>query len=416
MQEVSSDTLAAAPTSGRAIRLAVLVAALGYFVDIYDLILFAVVRVPSLQSLGIAGKGELRSVGLYLFNMQMIGMLLGGILWGVLGDKRGRLSVLYGSILLYSLANIANGFVHSVPAYAWLRFVAGVGLAGELGAGITLVSELMGREKRGYGTMIVASIGMFGAVAATLVAELSNWRAAYWIGGAMGLALLCLRVGVRESPMFQRAEADTPSRGNLLKLLRPHLLGRYLACVLVGVPLWFVVGILMTLANDFGAALNVKPVPVPGYAVLWCYVGLAVGDVASGALSQMLRSRRKVMALFIAGTGLMIGIFLYRPSHTATGFYTICALTGFFIGYWALFVTNAAEQFGTDLRATTATSAPNFVRGSIVPLTFAFQKLLPSYGSVQSAAFLGAVCILVAFGSLAFLPETFGKELDYVEE
>src|SRR5678815_49497 len=139
----------------RGARLAVIVAALGYFVDIYDLLIFGIVRADSLKSIGIAPDAQLGPTQLIL-NTQMIALLLGGILWGVLGDKRGRISVLFGSIILYSLANIANGFVHTVPQYAAARFLAGLGLAGELGGGITLVSESLDEKTRGHGTTIVA--------------------------------------------------------------------------------------------------------------------------------------------------------------------------------------------------------------------------------------------------------------------
>jgi MFS family permease len=281
----------------KAVALAVVVAALGYFVDIYDLILFGVVRKPSLAALGVA-PADMQAVGERLLNYQMIGMLLGGVVWGVLGDKRGRLSVLFGSIITYSLANIANGFVGDVDTYAWLRLIAGVGLAGELGAGITLVSELVPARSRGWATTIVATVGIAGGVVATLVGDAVHWRTAYYIGGGLGLALLALRLGVRESAMFAAVRGATHvGRGRILALVRtPARLRRYLTVILIGVPIWYVVGILVFFSAEIGGALGVTPAPRPAEALRYCYAGLAVGDLASGALSQVWRSRRKAIA------------------------------------------------------------------------------------------------------------------------
>ncbi|SNC77344.1 Predicted arabinose efflux permease, MFS family [Hymenobacter gelipurpurascens] len=403
----------------------VVVAALGYFVDIYDLILFSIVRVRSLNDLGITAKDAVTSEGLYLINMQMGGMLLGGILWGVLGDKRGRLSVLFGSILIYSLANIANGFVQTMEQYAWLRLIAGIGLAGELGAGITLVSETLPKEKRGYGTMIVATVGVSGAMLAYWVGERFGWRNAYFVGGGLGLALLALRVGVYESGMFEQVKkASSVERGNFFALFTngPRL-ARYLKCLLIGVPLWFVVGILITLAPEFGEALGLTGPVTAGLGVFWCYFGLVFGDFLSGSLSQLMRSRTRALQLFLAFCGLMVGVYLFGlRGASPTAFYTVCFVLGMSVGFWALFVTVAAEQFGTNLRATVATTAPNFARGSVVALVPIFNAVALAFGSAQgpdriaSGAVVGGVSLLIAFWAVSTLPETFGKDLDYVEE
>ena len=398
---------------------AVIVAALGYFVDIYDLILFSIVRVKSLASLGVTDPAQVTSQGLFLINMQMGGMLLGGILWGVLGDKRGRLSVLFGSILIYSLANIANGFVQTVEQYAWLRLIAGIGLAGELGAGITLVSESLPKEKRGYGTMIVATVGVSGAMLAYWVGEQLGWRNAYFVGGALGLALLVLRVSVVESGMFRQVETQTTvARGNFLSLFTngPRL-AKYLRVLLIGVPLWFVVGILITLAPEFGRALKLTGEVTAGLAVFWCYFGLVFGDFASGSLSQLWHSRNKALLLFLVFCGLMVGVYLFGiEGATPRTFYTVCFGLGLSVGFWALFVTVAAEQFGTNLRATVATTAPNFARGAVVGLVPAFKYLSGQLGFVPGAAVLGALTLVVAFWAVSTLPESYGKDLDYVEE
>lgn len=409
------DAPARAP--GRAAWLAVLVAALGYFVDIYDLILFSVIRVTSLTELGLAGEA-LTSRGLHLLDMQMYGMLIGGVLWGVLGDRRGRKSVLFGSILLYSLANLANGLVTDVSSYAWLRLIAGVGLAGELGAGITLVAELLPARTRGYGTMIVAAVGLMGGIAAGLLGDAVHWRTAYFIGGGMGLALLLLRVGVLESGIWGRLRQDAQvRRGDLFQLFRgAGRLRRYVAVILSGLPIWYVFAILISLAPELGRALGLDPAPRAAHAVLWAYVGISLGDLASGALSQALRSRRKVIALFIALTAAMVGLYFGAGGRSLGGFYAACAGLGLATGYWAVFVTTASEQFGTNLRATATTTVPNFVRGAVPLLTAGFQALRPGLGDVGAALSVGAICFAVALVSVWSLEETFGRDLDFIEE
>ena len=398
---------------------AVVVAALGYFVDIYDLILFSIVRVESLKELGITAAAEVTNQGLFLINMQMGGMLLGGILWGILGDKQGRLSVLFGSILLYSLANLANGFVQTIDQYAWLRLVAGIGLAGELGAGITLVSESLSKEKRGYGTMVVATVGVSGALLAYWVGHRFGWRNAYFVGGGLGLALLVLRVSVLESGMFRQVQAQAGvARGDFFSLFtHPARLGKYLRVLLIGVPLWFVVGILVTLAPEFGRALGLTGEVTAGLAVFWCYFGLVFGDFLSGALSQLWHSRNKALQVFLAFCAALVGVYLFGiKGATPTTFYLVCFVLGLSVGFWALFVTVAAEQFGTNLRATVATTAPNFARGAVVGLVPAFKYLSAQLGMIPGAAVLGGATLLVAFWAVRTLPESYGKDLDYVEE
>ncbi|MBH8560272.1 MFS transporter [Hymenobacter negativus] len=407
------------PTKSTVLTAAVIVAALGYFVDIYDLILFSIVRVKSLNDLGIIDKAAVTDRGLFLINMQMGGMLLGGILWGILGDKKGRLSVLFGSILLYSLANIANGFVQTIDQYAWLRLIAGIGLAGELGAGITLVSESLPKEKRGYGTMIVATVGVSGAMLGYWVGEKLGWRNAYFVGGGLGLALLLLRVSVFESGMFQQVQAQAEvSRGNFLSLFtHPVRLGKYLRVLLIGVPLWFVVGILVTLAPEFGRALGLTGEVTAGLAVFWCYFGLVFGDFISGALSQVWHSRNKALQVFLVFCATLVAVYLFGIKGASPAvFYGVCFVLGVSVGFWALFVTVAAEQFGTNLRATVATTAPNFARGAVVGLVPAFKYLSGALGFVPGAAVLGGLSLLVAFWAVSTLPESYGKDLDYVEE
>lgn len=397
------------------VRLIIIVAALGYFVDIYDLILFSVIRVKSLKGLGVP-DAELLDIGTMLINSQMFGMLLGGLLWGIIGDKRGRISVLFGSILLYSLANLANGFVTSIPAYAVIRFIAGIGLAGELGAGITLVTETMSKENRGYGTMIVAGVGLLGAVAAAIVGEHYAWETSYIIGGVMGLLLLGLRVGLAESGMFKNVKNDGVIRGNIFMLFNDGArFKKYLSCILIGIPLWFVVGVLVTFSPEFGKELNATEPISAGTGIMWCYIGIALGDIVAGFMAQMLRSRKKVMLTFLILTAISIVVYLNAEGMTSEQFIWLALFLGFSSGYWATFVTIASEQFGTNLRATVTTTVPNFVRGSLVLATLSFTALKGSMGIINSAMVVGFVSIAIALVALYQLKETFGKDLDYVE-
>ncbi len=394
---------------------AVLLASLGYFVDIYDLILFSIVRVKSLKSLGVI-DADLLSNGILLLNMQMAGMLLGGFLWGILGDKKGRLSVLLGSIFLYSLANIANGFVHDIPMYALLRFIAGIGLAGELGAGITLVSETMPIKTRGYGTTIVSVVGILGAVAAAFIADLFDWRTAYFIGGGMGIVLLLLRIQALESGLFQKALKGTSKRGDLrLIFCQWRNFFKYLRCVIIGIPLWFVVGVLVTFSPEFGKALGMKILPDAGKAVMFTYIGLSCGGLISGIWSQMIQSRIRVVAVFMALNACLMAAYLFSKEASLGLMYGLCFLLGVASGYWALFVTIAAEQFGTNVRSTVTTTVPNVVRGSVVLLTIGFQSFKGLYGTVPAGMIVGGVCVLLAFWALSGLEETYSKDLDYVE-
>jgi predicted MFS family arabinose efflux permease len=407
-------TIAKAEPTG-SVWLTVLVAALGYFVDIYDLILFLVVRVKSLRGIGVP-PDQILDRGVMLLNMQMVGMLAGGVLWGVLGDRRGRLSVLLGSIFLYSTANIANGFVQTVEQYALLRFLAGVGLAGELGAGVTLVSEIMSREGRGWGTTAIAGVGLFGAIVAALVGGVTHWQTAYFIGGALGFVLLAMRAAVYESKMFLGMRESNVSSGNFFMLFASkERLRRYLAVVFVGAPIWFCLSVLVALSPELSKSLGLMTPPDPGRAVLIFYSGACAGDLASGGLSQALRSRKKVLGTFIALTAVAMAAYFLLAGNSLFALYACCAFLGLSTGYWAVFVTVAAEHFGTNLRATTTTTAPNFVRGSVVPMTMLFQALRPRIGDIASAASVGAGTIVIALVALAHLEETFGRDLDYLE-
>jgi MFS transporter, putative metabolite:H+ symporter len=395
----------------------VLVAALGYFVDIYDLLLFGIIRLPSLQDLGLNSE-QITTEGEKILSWQMAGLLIGGILWGVLGDKKGRLSVLFGSILLYSVANIANGFVQTTDQYALIRFIAGIGLAGELGAGITLVSELTPKNKRGLATSMVAGIGLTGAVFAFIMKENFHWRTCYFIGGGLGFLLLVLRVSVFESGMFNEAKQMNVQRGNFFMLInKPERLKRYVLAILIGLPTWFVIGILVTFSKEFGEAFGIEEPIDSGKAIMYAYAAIAIGDILVGLVSQWLKSRKKALYIFYGITSIfMILFFTTLWGATASYMYWICAGLGFGTGFWAIFVTMGAEQFGTNIRATAATTIPNMVRGMltimIIPM-FKFFRAETDY--VTGGWITGAIIMVITVAAAIMTKETFHKDLNYVE-
>lgn len=396
-------------------NIGVIVAALGYFVDIYDLLLFSIVRKASIESLGYSGE-KIEQYGLWLINIQMAGMLLGGILWGVWADKKGRLSVLFGSIILYSVANILNGLVTDINQYAVLRFVAGVGLAGELGAGITLVAESLHVEKRGLGTMIVGGIGILGAVFAGIISHYFDWRTCYFIGGGLGLMLLFLRVGVLESGIYKQTASTAIQRGNFFQLFRnPKTIIKYLNCIVIGLPTWFAVGILITFSPEFAQILHINGEIKGGDAIMITYAGISVGDFLCGGLSQILKSRRKAIAIFVLITAVGFVMYFTAFSQTSFYFYTSMFLIGFGTGFWAVVITNAAEQFGTNIRATVATTVPNFIRGSLPLITLFYAVLQNFFSKLVSAEIVAVVIIILPLTALYFSEETFGKDLNYTE-
>ena len=397
------------------VRKAVLVAALGYFVDMYDLVLFGVLRVPSLTGLGLSGAA-LTDAGVLLLNVQVAGIVLGSMLWGVLADKRGRLTVLFASILTYSVANLGNGFVTSLPQYAALRALAGVGLAGELGAGITLVSESLSARERGFGTTFVASLGLAGALTAGLIAPRLPWRVSYIVGGVLGLGLLFMRTQLLEPELFRAQTQLKRVRGSLAQIFDRKRIGRFVPLVLVAIPNWYLAGILMTFSPEVGKALGMEGPPSPAQSTTWMYLGVVVGDVCFGLLSQALHSRKR--ALYIAHIGMavgFVGIFVHGKS-SASAYLAWMLMLGLFSGFWAVFVTTAAELFGTNLRGTAATMAPCFVRGFAIPITLSWRAMQPHLGTIPAAGIVGAVCTLLAFAGIWAIPETYGRDLDFVEE
>ncbi len=402
------------------LSLPVIVAALGYFVDIYDLLLFGIVRIPSLQSLGL--KSDV--AGSLINNWQMFGLLLGGILWGVLGDKKGRLSVLFGSILIYSLANIACGFLPSINfmdktfAYAGLRFIAGIGLAGELGAGITLVSESLPKELRAIGTSLVAGFGLLGAVVANFTVELSgDWTIAYIIGGCLGLCLLLLRIGVLESGIYKDIhQSKTIQKGNFFSFFTNwERFIKYMKCIGIGLPTWFCIGILAFFSDQFGKALGIEKPVDPSKSIMWAYIGISAGDFLSGFISHWLASRKKAIVFMMLFTLIGVILLLFGGTKTVSTYYFYCVWLGLGTGYWAMFVTVGAEQFGTNIRSTATTTIPNIVRGTVIIMTFGFNSFKPTLGVIIAASIVGIICFFIGIYSTLTIEETHDKNLEFTE-
>jgi MFS family permease len=404
--------------------LTILVASLGYFVDIYDLQLFNIVSKESLRGIGITDENLIKTYDYSLFLWQMSGIILGGLIWGILGDKKGRKKILFGSILIYSLANIANAFVTNVEAYSIIRFITGIGLAGELGAAVTLINESMSKEKRGIGTMIIVTMGALGAVAAVGIHKLQftmlgleSWQMSYIIGGCLGLLLLFMRFQTFESEMFDKVEKQKVQRGNFFMLFKTKdRVLRYLSCIAIGLPVWFCVGLLIKFSEKFATVLEVEGTIDPTTCIIFCYLGLSGGDLISGFISQFMKSRKKIIFFYLGTTVIISLYFLLVHHHSVNTFYALAALLGATTGYWVLFVSNAAEQFGTNIRSTVASTVPNFVRGSTVPIVLTFKYIEPTFGVINSALLIGGVTISIAVIALAYLPETFGKNLNFIEE
>jgi putative MFS transporter len=397
-------------------QLAVIVSALGFFVDVYDLLLFGIIRKPSLADMGLT-PDEVLSKGEWIISVQMIGLLIGGILWGILGDKKGRLKVLFGSILLYSIANILNGMVTTIPQYIVLRFIAGVGLAGELGAGITLVSELLPKEKRGVAAAMIASFGILGAVTAFLLSTFFDWRTCYYIGGGLGLILLLLRVSLYESGLYNDLTTTKIERGNFLMFFNNRQrFVRYMRCILIGLPAWYIIGVLVTFSDKFGTEFGIPNID-PAKAIMFQYLAIAFGDLSVGLLSQHLKSRKKALFIFYGITILFTTLYFLQAGGNATNFYWICAGLGYGTGFTVVYITMSAEQFGTNLRASAAISIPNMVRGALPLILLLFKFLRTIFHSYITGGWItGLVLMVIAISAAIYTEETFGKDLDFVEK
>jgi putative MFS transporter len=402
-------------SSGSIFQLAVIVSALGFFVDTYDLLLFAIIRKPSLTSLGL-NPAEVLSKGELLISIQMIGMVIGGIIFGIMGDKNGRLKVLFGSILLYSIANILNGMVGTLNEYFILRFIAGVGLAGELGAGITLVSESLPKEKRSTAAGFIAGFGLFGVVAASVISKMVDWRMCYYLGGALGLLLLLLRIQVQESSMFKQVQNESVSKGNFLMFFNNRRrFAKYMQCILIGLPVWYIIGILVTFSDQFAKALHINGVE-PGTAIMYLYLAIAAGDFSVGWLSHKLQSRKKTLFIFYGIAVLFTVLYFLQGGGSATWFYIICVGLGYGSGLNVVYITSSVEQFGTNLRATAGISIPNMVRGTLPLMILLFKFTRNVFGNYITGGWVtGLIIFAIGISAAWFLDETYGKDLEFTE-
>lgn len=396
--------------------LAIIASALGFFVDLYDIIILSIVRTKSLLEIGIP-EVELLSKGVTLINIQMAGMLIGGFIWGIIGDKFGRLSVLFGSIILYSLATFANAYAGSFETYLILRFLAGLGLAGELGAAITLVTEQMPQKYRGVGPAIIGGCGMLGAIFGAYIGGKYSWQFTYQLGGGLGFLLLILRLGVLESGLFNQMKEKTNRKGDLRLLFKnKDYIIKYLSICLLGFPVWFVNGVVMTFTPEIAKAWGMNPSPTVSAVFTFYFIGFTFGDLTGGFVSQYLQSRKKAIRLYLSMYALGAIVFFFIGNQSVTIYYSLLLFLGFCVGYSIVLLTLAAEQYGTNIRATVTTSSLNILRATVIPQTLLFGFLNPILGTVNSAMVVGVIAILLAFWGLSNLEETFHKDLNFMEK
>jgi MFS family permease len=391
------------------------VAALGYFVDLYDMLIFSSERVEALGSIGVA-KQKMGEVGLMLQNYQMLGLVIGGFLFGILADKFGRLRVLFASILLYSVANIGNAFVTNVPAFAVARLIAGIGLAGELGVALSWISESLKPQQRTIATTIVSAFGLLGGVVAAIMATHFHWQTSYMIGGIMGLVLLAFRVSLNESKLFEQTRQSSAKKGNLFQLLsNKKQLKKFVLCVLSGAPAFVLLSIYVTLAPEFGAAFGITEQISVAHGIMVFLIVFAMSDVACGLLSKIMRKRKTPLLIFACLQILSIGYYLLVPPQTVEAFYFRCMLLGFSAGYWGILITNSLEQFGTNIRATVATSTPSLIRGMTIPASIFFTVVSKQTSLVTAGAIVGFSLVAISIVSILLLDDKFENDLNFME-
>lgn len=409
----------------QSIALLILVASLGYFVDAYDLIIASVVRSSAIVELGLAqvGTPEHTKYAQLFEYVQSAGILLGGIIFGVYSDKKGRKKALYYSIAIYSIANILNGLLSaSVPfvgtVYCILRFICGFALAAELSIGIVMISETMKAKHRGYGTMIVVSFGILGAVLAAVLFEFIgiHWQTLYLIGGIAGVLLLIFRFSVKETNPFLDLENQESERGSWVMIFKNRRLLKILFnAILLGFPIYFFISIPIKFATDYGKELGLT---IKGtIPIIVFYIAMSVSDIIANYLCQLFENRKKVLYFYL---GLCtISVFLlhfYPPTTPEQYFYLFSPLMGFASGYWALLITFTNEQIGTNIRSTYTTAVPNVVRSLFIPIQLLLTVLQPTFGTSTSVFYIGVLAVILALLGLYSLKETWGKNLKFIDE
>jgi hypothetical protein len=276
---------------------------------------------------------------------------------------------------------------------------------------------LVNKEQRGIATSLVAGIGLSGAVVAYFISQYFDWRICYFIGGGLGLSLLFLRIRVYESGLYKKTQESTAVKGNFFMFFNnAHRFKTYMKAILIGLPTWYVIGILISFSNVFAKQMGVEEVVQPGKAIMYAYVAISIGDMLIGFVSQYFKSRKKAMWLFYAITVFAMLLFFALPIQHASGMYAVCALLGFGTGFWAIFVTMAAEQFGTNLRATATTTIPNMVRGSLPLMLLLFTFLQDYTPYINAAIITGIIVMTLSAIALFFMKETFARDLDFIEE
>lgn len=393
--------------------LTVLVVALGYYVDAYDLLVMSAVRKPSLLSLGVP-ESETLNIGLSLLNYQLVGLMIGGVMWGVIADKYGRKKALFGSILIYSFANIANGYINSVNMYYWLRIIAGFGLAGELGVGISLITENVAKERRTISTAIVSFFGMLGASTGGWFGSIFEWQNCFLIGGFAGLLLLLLRLKVEESVMFNEIKDKNVSKGNIWMIIKnPKTLLTYFFCTLAGAASILFIGVFIQSTPELGKLFNLNI--TAGIALIWYYLGASVSEIIAGLLSKLLKERKAPIYIFYAISLLAITNFCVNVPNSPYFFYLNCLFLGFGLGWWSQLITLSAELFGINVRATAATSIPTFARAWNIPFSNIFKQNIPNLGIVNSAFGIGVIVVSLAIISITMVKETFENDANFIE-
>lgn len=393
----------------------IILAAAGYFVDIYDLLIFSSERVESLEEIGVPVQ-NMKSVALMLQNYQMAGLIAGGFIFGMLADKLGRVRVLFASILLYSFANLGNAFVTTVPVFAAFRFIAGLGLAGELGIALSWISESLQRNQRTIATMIVSAIGLCGGITAAIVSSLLHWQTSYIIGGLMGLLLLGFRITVQESELYKKTKHESLQKGNLIQLFsNKSQMARFTLCVLSGAPSFIFMSIYVTLAPEFATAFNITGKISVSHAIMVYLIAFTVSDILCGLLSRMLQQRKAALLIYVMIQTLAVGFFFLVPPITSTDLYMRCVFLGFSVGYWGILITNSLEQFGTNIRATVATSTSNLIRGITIPATIVFSLVASSLGIIASGMIIGFSLIAISVISILLLEDKFENDLNFAE-